>query len=1232
MSRIPFLHFTSSQAIVRVLLIKARARALCFVILLLVASFAVGARAQVDTGSIVGTVQDSSGASVPGANLTVKDEATGRTRSQVSGPDGGYIISPLRIGSYTLTVEKPGFETLIEQHIEITVQGHLEINPKLKIGQVTQEVQVTSAGPILETQSSSLQQLVNQRAIVDLPLNGRNAVFLAQLSPGVTIAQNDSRGLQASGSFTANGSRRTQNDYLLDGMDDNVAIADLVNQSQFVVLPPPDALREFTVQTSDYSAEFGHAAGAVLNVTTKSGSNAFHGDLWEFLRNDFFDAKDYFVLSTQRKPEFRQNQFGGTLGGPIIIPHVLNGHNRSFFFVDYQGTQVVQGKTYTETVPTFAENTSGFTNLQDLIALQSGTRTDLLGRVFPSGTVFDPATSRPVTANQIDPVTGLTATGTGDVRDPFYLGSIGGVKNFNTSAAEALLNQLPSARINSAAVALLDLYPSPTSSALTNNYTTSPNATTSINSFDTRFDEVFSSNDSAFARYSYVYNSQFQPSPFPGVADGGPSRPGTGWTESQNEALSETHIFTPKLVLETRAGYSRVADLRIQVDANQLGIPAQYGIQGIPQIPTNGGLPTLSFGILSSMGGPGTTPSSKASDIFQVSENLSIDKGHHQIRLGSEYQYIVFPTLTPTTSRGSFGNSGIYTSVVNSTDSSTDRAQFVLNPEAATVPNGINNVGAANSVGASNFPPAFRLVRPYVGAYVEDNWRALQNLTLNLGLRWDFIGAPEEANGRFANVVPAQTGTTSDDISRLYIPQSQLANEPAAILALLAKDNIVVTPINGNSLVLAQKRNFAPRLGFAFQPRSKLVLRGGFGIFYQGNENHGLSVSNYVNFPFQITSSYSDANAVTPLTANNSVGTLQNGLLNVPLTAAAAATSSNTSLTLLGEPRNAKTSYAEAYNLQLQYQLTPNTVLDIGYVGTESRHVQVGGVGTNTVDSILPPSANYKANSFFPDFATGGTFIARAGETDYNGLQLNAEHRFSQDFSLLANLTWSKCLGDTRDMLDNNIGSYRAPYVPGMGIGADYGLCDINASRIVHVSGTEKLPFGKNLRWLNSGPAAWIGGGWSINGVLTAQDGQPLTIACTTTNAAGLGCNALKVAGQNPYAGSHNAKQFLNPSAFANPPAATATSASAANLGGSPTQVSGPPYRRLNLSLFRQLPAPRESYFEFRAEVFNLTNTPNFSQPGNLTFTTPNTFASISSTRDSPNDPREIQLSLKYYF
>lgn len=1191
----------------------------------------LSAWAQVDTGSVVGTVVDASGAALADVSLTLTEDTTGRTLHQQSSHDGSYDFSPLKIGSYTLTVEKDGFKTSVQKQIQVTVQGHLEINPRLQVGAVNENIQVSSAGTLLETQTSSIQQLIDQRAINDLPLNGRNATLLAQLSAGVTFAQNDSRGLQASGSFTANGSRRTQNDYLLDGMDDNVAIADLVNQSQFAVLPPPDALREFTVQTSNYSAEFGHAAGAVLNATTKSGGNALHGDIWEFLRNDFFDAKDYFVLNSQRKPEFRQNQFGGTLGGPVVIPHLYNGHDRTFFFVDYQGTRVVQGKTYTETVPTAAEAASGFSNLQDLIALQTGTKSDLLGRSFPSGTVFDPATTRTITANQVDPVTGLIATSSGYVRDPFYTGSLLGTTNFATGANKALLNQLPASRLNANEIALLKLFPAPTSSALTNNYTTSPAATTNIDQFDTRFDEVFSQKDSAFVRYSFVYNKQFQPSPFPGVADGGPSRPGTGHTESQNIALSETHIFTQRLVLEARVGYSRIADERRQNDADVMNIPQQYGIPGIPQIASNGGLPSLTFGQLATLGAAGTLPSDKASDIFQLSENLSIDRGRNQIRVGTEFQHISAPTLTPTTSRGSFGNSGIYTSVVNTTDSSTDRAQFVLNPEAATVPNGINNVGASNSVGASNFPPSFHLVRPYFGAYAQDDWRVSQKLTLNAGLRYEFIGAPEESNGRFANFIPAQTGLTSNGVSTFYLPASQVPNVPAAFTALLAKDGIAFVPVNGNSLVLAQKTNFAPRLGLAYQATSRVVLRAGYGLFFQGNENHGLSVSNYVNFPFQITSSYSAANAVTPLTPDNSVGALQNGLANVPLTAAAAVTSSNVSLTLLGEPQHAKSSYSQAYNVQLQYQVTPNTVAEVAYVGTGARHVQVS-IPTNTVSTILPPSANLKTNAFFPDFATGGTFIARAGENNYNSIQANVEHRFSSNFSLLANFTWSKCLGDSRDLLDNNIGTYRAPYVAGVGLRGDYGLCDIDVRRIVHASGTYQLPFGKGQHWIHQGPAAWVIGNWSTNWILTAQDGQPLTVACTTTNAAGLGCNAVMVPGVNPYAGSHNAAQFLNPAAFTNPAVATAASAGPANLGGSPTQVSGPPYRRLNLSIFRKFPVVHETYFEFRAEAFNLTNTPNFAQPGSLNFTTPNTFAAISATRDNPNDPREIQLSLKYYF
>jgi hypothetical protein len=1197
----------------------ARALRSWFIFGILSVFAAAGLQAQVDTGSIGGFITDTTGAAIPGAAVVLREEKTGVTRTTYSGEDGVFNFNPVKLGTYTLTASHDGFKKSVTEHLEVTIQSRLDIRPILAVGSGSELVEVTAESPLLETRSSSVQQLVDEHTISALPLNGRNASFLAQLSAGVTFAQNDGRNLQASGSFTANGARRTQNNYLLDGMDDNAAIADLVNQAQYVVLPPPDALREFTVQTSTYSAEFGHSAGAVLNVSTKSGTNALHGNIWEYFRNSYLDAKDYFVLPSQPKPAFRQNQFGGTLGGPVVIPKLYDGRNRTFFFLDYQGTRIAQGKTYTQTVPTMAERNSSYTDLSDLIALQSGTRTDALGRIFPVGTVFDPSTTRALPAGGLDVATGLTGTAGSYVRDPFYSGSLVGLKDFSTATNRARLNQIPRGRLSDNSIALLNLYPQPTGATLQNNFVTSPINRTTTDSADIRFDEAFSTRDSAFVRYSIVNTQQVVTSPFPGIADGSASRPGNGNTQSQNIALSHTHIFSSRLVNEARIGYSRVRDMRLQVGANTLGLPEQYGIPGIPQIPGNGGLPLFSFGQLSNLGTPGTLPSDKSSKIAQFTDNLTIDKDRHQIRTGFEYQHIAFPTLTPTSSRGNFTNNGSYTSIVASTDSSTDRAQFLLTP-LAPINGTLHSLGGSNSVSASSFSPIFKLVRQYVGAYAQDSWKARENLTLNFGMRWEFIGIPSETSGRFANFVPAQTGDARDGISRFYIPQSQVANVPVAFQNLLATDGIVFTPISDNVLGYAQKSNFAPRFGFSYQPLTKLVVRGGYGLFFQGYENHGLSISPWVNFPFQVTSSYSSGSSVSPVTNDNSVGPLSQGLQNVPLSPASASIGS---LSLFGEPRYPKTTYSQAFNLQVQYQVTPKTIAYIGYVGSNARHIQ-SSIATNAVSTILAPTANTKTNSFFKDFAVGGNYNARNAAQNYNSLQTGLEHRFSGGFSLIANFTWSRCLGNSRDLLDNGVGGYRAPYVSGYGLSADYGPCDIDVRRIVHTSGTYELPFGKGKRYATTGIASAVAGGWSANWIFTAQDGQPFSVSCSTTTAAGLGCFALKVPGQSLYAKPQTTKQFLNPAAFANP--------AVGSLGGAPAQVFGPAFRRLDFSVFRRFTLSESRYFEFRAESFNLTNTPNFAQPGSLNFTSPTTFAQISATRDNPNDPRELQASLKLYF
>ncbi|RRA48082.1 TonB-dependent receptor [Acidipila sp. EB88] len=1180
---------------------------------------ALVARAQVDSGSISGTVADGQQQRLAGASIVLHNEATGADRTLTSGRNGDFSFSPLAIGTYTLTVQEPGFEQSVKTGISVTAQATLREDLVLEVGTLSQTVKVAAGTPQLEVESSSLQQLVSERSINDLPLNGRNATFLAQTAPGITNSQADSRGLAASGSFSANGARRGQNDYLLDGIDNNAAIADYVNQTQYVIMPPPDALQEFVVQTSNYSAEFGHSAGAVLNVSSKAGADQFHGDAWEYLRNDVLDARNYFATAAA-KPAYRQNQFGFAVGGPVVIPKLYNGHGRTFFFFDYQGTRIAQDASKVVTVPTAAERSSGYTNLQDLITLQTGTRTDTLGRIFPVGTIFDPATSRAVTAGKIDSPSGLVATSTGYTRDPFYAGALRGQSNFTTPAQKALLNKLPATRLSPSAIQLLNLFPSPTAAGITNNYTSFPTVTNNSDGIDFRIDQHFTDSDSAFARYSYLDTDQLNPGPFQGIADGQASRPGNGATQAQNVAVSETHIFTPHVVNEARFGYSRVSDIRRQPYANQLGIPAEYGIGGIPQFAGNGGLPTLSFGTLAGLGQSGSLPSNKASDITQASDNVTISLRQDTLRTGFLYENIFYPTSTPSAARGAFGFNGIYTSVVNQTDGSTDRAQFLLNPGATTVTGGLSNVGGANSVSASSFPPISNLHRWYTGAYLQDDWRATDALTLNLGLRWEYYGVPTEESGRQANFVPGPSDPALG--AKFFIPERQAANVPQAFLSLLAKDNIAFVPTTNNGLGTAQHTNFAPRVGFAYQVNPRTVIHAGFGLFYGGYENYGLSASPAANFPFNIATSYSAANAVTPLTATNSIGTLGNGLTNVPLSADGANLSS---ITLLGRQYTWKSAYDEAFNVQLQYQLTPTTVLKLAYAGSLSRHLQTP-ISTNTLGAVLPANANAQTNSFFPDFARGGTFITPEGATNYNGLQIDVTRRWARDMLLDANYTRSKCLGDARDQLDNDIGAYRAPYVPGAGIGFDYGRCDTDVRNIFHASGTYELPFGRDHALLTHGAASAIAGGWSLQAIAVVQDGQPFTVACTTTTAAGLGCNAFTVPGQSLYSHAHPVAQFLNPAAFANP-AATATGLAA--LGGSPTQVSGPPDRRLDASLFRQIPLFEQTRLELRAEAFNVTNTPNFANPGSLTFTSPSSFASITSTL---TNSRQLQFAAKLYW
>lgn len=1155
--------------------------------------------AQVDTGTITGTVTDPSGAVIPGATVDLINQGTSLKLTTTTDSSGSYTFTPIKIGTYTVEASFHGFQQAIHKDVSVQVQATVNVSFALQTGSVTQTVQVTAAPPLLETASASVGQVVGQRQVNNLPLNGRNYTFLAQLSAGVTSGGQEGRGLDANGTFSANGVRPAQNNYLLDGMDDNADLVDFLNSTSYVVLPPVDAIQEFKVQTSDFSAQFGRAGGAILNATSKSGSNAYHGDAWEFLRNSGLDARNFFETN---RGEYRQNQFGATFGGPLTIPHVYNGKNKTFFFLDYEGTRVRQATPYVSTVPTVEERQSGFTDFSELITGQSGTQLDPhTGISWPKGTIFDPATTQQVGPGAF-------------VRQPFAN------------------NQINPSRIDPNVVKLLDLYPTPNAGAahaIFNNYTSDPVISDTVDNGGARVDHNFSDRDQIFGRVNFANEPIFKPGPFTGFADGGGFNQGFQTAATNSDVLSWTHSVTPTLVNEARVGYTRIGTSRVQPYANNLtNIPGQYGISGIPQVPLNGGLPNINFGGLTQMGNAGFLPSVEYNSTVQATENLTKVYNAHTFKGGFEFQHVKFATLQPPFSRGSFNFNGTFSEVPTFTNGNTGMVDALLIPTAATVPNGFNNVGGSSGVNASNISNTDD-GKQYYGLYFQDDWKTTQKLTLNLGVRWDYFGQVYEMFGGQANFVPGAPGQAQ------YLIPWQRCNRgdiSPSFKNTTAAMGILVQCSGNQSLGNSQLTNFSPRVGLAYQLKRNLVIRAGYGWFYDGFENRGYSPNIGENYPFQFQFGFNPPDPAHPITfSNGTIATLDNGFNGIPLTPTIVQAKG---LNLEGIQYNYITPYTMGYNLTIQYQFTPNQTFQVGYVGNSTRHLETF-VGSNEDSVIVPNGINRYNYVPFPDFGYGQSYAATEGNSFYNSLQATYERRFSGGLTMLADYTYSKCMNDTRDLLNNNQQGFRAPYLPNFGIQADYSYCDSDTRNIVHFSGTYQLPFGKGraLARNASGVANAIVGGWNANWILTLEDGQPFGIGCPHGTSSDFGCNAFLVPGQSMISGQHDVNQWLNPAAFAQPPSATAVGQSDYTiLGGAPTQAMGPGFHRLDFSLFKEFQTSETTHLEFRTEVFNITNTPQFDLPGNKDFTNPNNFTQITGTRDGALDQREIQFALKFYW
>src|SRR5437762_1569494 len=762
-------------------------------VLLLLFLSAPPIHAQVDTGTILGTVTDASGAAISGAKVTLTNEGTSAALSTTTAPDGSYKFTPVKIGSYKLTTSFQGFQTITQTNVVVNVGTDVVINFNLKPGAVTQTVEVVAAVPVLQTQNASVGQVVDSRSVNDLPLNGRNFTFLAQLSAGVNTPQADTRGNAANGAFAANGLRPAENNYLLDGIDNNSDTVDFLNGTNFVVLPPVDAIQEFKVQTSDFSAEFGRSGAAVLNATIKSGTNSLHGTIWEFLRNDKLDAADYFEKTQDpvtkafktRKGELRQNQFGFSAGGPVVIPKLFNGRDKVFFFADYEGLRRIQGTVLSGSVPTLLERNSNYTDLTDLITGQSGSaRKDVLGRSLPLGTILDPATTRAVTNGVVDPRSGLVATSTGFVRDPFGTCA---ASTATFTLAGCNLNKLPAGRLDPNAIKLLNLYPLPTSSSLFSNFTNSPKLNEHRNSFDSRIDVNFSQKDQTFFRFSLVDDPEFIPSIFGGVADGGGFFQGDQTAFATQAALAETHTFSSSLVNVARAGLNYLHTTRFGPVADDLtDIPKSFGIQGVPQVKSNGGLPAFVINGLQTLGSNAFLPSDEVSSTIQATDDLTKIYGKHTFKMGFEFQHVKFSTLQPPYSHGQYNFDNGFTDIAGGgTASNVGRAQFLLTPIAATVAGGVPFVGGANQVQLSNISLTDN-GKNYYGTYFNDDFKVTQKLTLNLGLRWDFFGLVFEHHGAQANFVPG--GAPTGGAMYLLPPGASTSNLSSSFNALLAAD------------------------------------------------------------------------------------------------------------------------------------------------------------------------------------------------------------------------------------------------------------------------------------------------------------------------------------------------------------------------------------------------------------------------------------------------------------
>ena len=1134
-------------------------------------AFSLAPNLHAQSGSFTGKVTAQDGGVAIGATVTATDEATSVARTTRSNDDGLYTIPALSPGSYTLDISGQGFSHTVQKNVVLQVEQNLRLDFMLKVGSVNETVTVTEEVPVLATETSSLGSVVSGREVTTLPLLGRDAYALGQLVPGVrgSIGMNQLPvDVISTSSISINGAQSTANDFLLDGAPNSAP-----SFNQPVVYPIADTVQEFRLQTNNYPAEFGRAAGGIFDVVTKAGTNSLHFNVWEFYRNDTLMANNWFAKAAHlNAPALGFNQFGGTLSIPVVLPHLYDGHNRTFLFFGTEFVRFLQGVTFTSSLPDPVKLTGNFS-----------------GDVSANGqpiTIYNPFTT------------------SGSTRTPFAG------------------NMIPANLLNPVAVATAKYFPKPNfAGGGSTNYVLSTSSNTNENEYNVRLDQVFTERTSAFARYSWNDTTLTRPNPY---GAGNPGAPAYGPQEfdRKNGVVQLTHTFSPTLLATVRVSGARLTNLRTPNSegfdisslglpsnlSNQLGPPATFPYISISGVATTGSLANQTTG--SALGAVGKIAGFL--NTSSVSGNVIKTFSRHNVKAGFDLRLMRANILQSADNAVNFNFTAAFTQGPNANQASTTSgdalASFLLGTPAS----------------ASADPAiALSIQSKYSAVFLQDDWKATDKLTLNLGLRYEYETPFTERYNRLTNFTPTAT-----------VPLTGVGNLHGAL---------TFPGVNGTNRYdsTAYANHVEPRLGFAWHVAPQTVVHGGGGLFYStlwgpsGQQPSSYGISGFTAATTMVTS----LDGVTPF--NNLSNPYPNGLNP-------ASGSSLGNATLLGQSvttalRTLKAPYAVQWNLGVQQQLASKLSLDLTYVGTEGHHQPL-----NTPLNQLPASAlalgpalnSLVPNPFYKQIATGQLSqptVSRAqllrpypqfldvtaanqtrGSSRFNALEAMLQQRLNHGLSLQVSYTWSKTL-------DQGAGTFNGESLGGSTIqdynnlAAEMSISTLDQTHRVVSSIIYQLPIFPSQR----GVSGRLLGGWTVSLLPSFISGSPLGLSTATNTTGSLGGGQRpNWNGQNPALRNRSVTKWFDTSAFSAPAAFT--------FGSSPRTFSGLRSdwtRNVDTSLQKNFRIVHELNAQFRAEAFNLTNTPQFAPP-NTSFGN----ANLGVVTAQQNQPRSIQFAVKLQY